>query len=59
MSYDYLDTRAIMKRSSPETGTLWVKALAPSRGLSPRYPRLRTAPCGEARGFAPDLLAKR
>jgi hypothetical protein len=32
---------------------------APSRGLSPRYTRLRTAPCGEARGFATDLLARR
>src|SRR5206468_5649809 len=31
---------------------------APSRGLSPRYTRLRTAPCGEARGFAPDRLAQ-
>src|SRR5215510_7618046 len=31
---------------------------APSRGLSPRYTRLRTAPCGEARGFATDLLAR-
>ena len=31
---------------------------APSRGLSPRYTRLRTAPYGEARGFAPDLLAR-
>jgi len=32
---------------------------APSRGLSPRDTRLRTAPCGEARGCAPDLLARR
>ena len=32
---------------------------AQSRGLPSRYPRLRTAPCGEARGFAPDLLARR
>ena len=32
---------------------------APSRGLPSRYPRLRTAPYGEARGFAPDLLARR
>jgi hypothetical protein len=32
---------------------------APSRGLSPRDTRLRTAPYGEARGFAPDLLARR
>src|SRR5713101_1780211 len=32
---------------------------APSRGLSPRYTRLRTAPYGEARGFAPDRLARR
>jgi hypothetical protein len=32
---------------------------AQSRGLPPRYTRLRTAPCGEARGFAPDRLAKR
>ena len=31
---------------------------APSRGLSPRYTRLRTAPGGEARGFATDLLAR-
>jgi len=31
---------------------------APSRGLSPRDTRLRTAPCGEARGCAPDLLAR-
>src|SRR5215510_6052728 len=31
---------------------------APSRGLFPRYPRLRTAPYGEARGFATDLLAR-
>jgi hypothetical protein len=31
---------------------------APSRGLSPRYTRLRTAPCGEARGFTTDLLAR-
>ncbi len=31
---------------------------AQSRGLSPRYTRLRTAPCGEARGFATDLLAR-
>jgi len=32
---------------------------AQSRGLSPRYTRLRTAPYGEARGFATDRLAKR
>jgi hypothetical protein len=32
---------------------------APSRGLPSRYTRLRTAPCGEARGFATDLLARR
>ena len=32
---------------------------AQSRGLPSRYTRLRTAPCGEARGFAPDLLARR
>jgi hypothetical protein len=32
---------------------------AQSRGLSPRYTRLRTAPCGEARGFATDRLARR
>ena len=32
---------------------------AQSRGLSSRYTRLRTAPCGEARGFATDLLARR
>jgi hypothetical protein len=31
---------------------------APSRGLSPRSTRLRTAPDGEARGFAPDRLAR-
>src|SRR2546422_9195464 len=31
---------------------------AQSRGLRPRYTRLRTAPCGEARGFATDLLAR-
>ena len=31
---------------------------AQSRGLSSRYTRLRTAPCGEARGFATDLLAR-
>ena len=31
---------------------------AQSRGLSPRYTRLRTAPYGEARGFATDLLAR-
>ena len=31
---------------------------APSRGLPSRYPRLRTAPYGEARGFATDLLAR-
>ena len=31
---------------------------APSRGLPSRYPRLRTAPYGEARGFAPDRLAR-
>ena len=30
---------------------------AQSRGLCPRYTRLRTAPYGEARGFATDLLA--
>src|SRR5712691_4604998 len=32
---------------------------APSRGLPSRYTRLRTAPYGEARGFATDLLARR
>ena len=32
---------------------------APSRGLPSRYTRLRTAPYGEARGFAPDRLARR
>ena len=32
---------------------------APSRGLPARYPRLRTAPYGEARGFATDRLARR
>jgi len=32
---------------------------AQSRGLRPRYTRLRTAPCGEARGFATDRLARR
>ena|SRR6266568_8678594 len=32
---------------------------AQSRGLPSRYPRLRTAPYGEARGFATDLLARR
>jgi hypothetical protein len=32
---------------------------APSRGLSPRDTRLRTASYGEARGFAPDRLARR
>jgi len=31
---------------------------APSRGLPSRYTRLRTAPCGEARGCATDLLAR-
>ena len=31
---------------------------APSRGLSPRYTRLRTAPYGEARGVTTDLLAR-
>ena len=31
---------------------------APSRGLSPRYTRLRTAPYGEARGVTPDRLAR-
>jgi hypothetical protein len=31
---------------------------AQSRGLPARYTRLRTAPCGEARGFATDLLAR-
>ena len=31
---------------------------APSRGLPSRYSRLRTAPCGEAREFATDLLAR-
>src|SRR5712692_7579625 len=30
---------------------------APSRGLPSRYPRLRTAPYGEARGFTTDRLA--
>jgi hypothetical protein len=32
---------------------------AQSRGLRPRYTRLRTAPCGEARGCATDRLARR
>ncbi len=32
---------------------------AQSRGLHPRYTRLRTAPDGEARGFATDRLARR
>ena len=32
---------------------------APSRGLPSRSTRLRTAPYGEARGFATDLLARR
>jgi len=32
---------------------------AQSRGLPSRCPRLRMAPCGEARGFATDLLARR
>jgi hypothetical protein len=32
---------------------------AQSRGLRPRYPRLRTAPYGEARGIATDRLARR
>ena len=31
---------------------------AQSRGLPSRYTRLRTAPYGEARGFATDLLAR-
>jgi hypothetical protein len=31
---------------------------ARSRGLHPRYTRLRTPPCGDARGFATDLLAR-
>jgi hypothetical protein len=31
---------------------------APYRGLPARYPRLRPAPCGEARGCAPDRLAR-
>src|SRR5712692_3389599 len=31
---------------------------APSHGLYPHYTRLRTPPCGDARGFAPDLLAR-
>ena len=31
---------------------------APSRGLPSRYPRLHTPPCRDARGFAPDLLAR-
>jgi len=31
---------------------------AQSRGLSSRYTRLHTAPYGEARGFATDLLAR-
>jgi hypothetical protein len=31
---------------------------AQSRGLHPRYTRLRTAPCGEVRGFATDRLAR-
>ena len=39
--------------SGPKSGK------APSRGLSPRDTRLRTAPYGEARGFATDLLARR
>ena len=32
---------------------------APSRGLPSRDARLRTDPCGEARGFATDRLARR
>jgi len=32
---------------------------AQSHGLHPRYTRLRTPPCGDARGFAPALLARR
>jgi hypothetical protein len=32
---------------------------APSRSLSSRYPRLRTAPYEAARGFATELLARR
>src|SRR5262249_2117472 len=32
---------------------------AQSRGLHPRYTRLRTPPCGDARGFTPDVLARR
>jgi hypothetical protein len=31
---------------------------AQSRGLFPRSTRLRTAPYGEARGFATDLFAR-
>jgi hypothetical protein len=31
---------------------------AQSHGLHPRYTRLRTPPCGDARGFATDLLAR-
>jgi hypothetical protein len=31
---------------------------AQSHGLRPRYTRLRTPPCGDARGFATDLLAR-
>ena len=31
---------------------------ARSHGLRPRYTRLRTPPCGDARGFATDLLAR-
>jgi len=32
---------------------------APSHGLRPRYTRLRTPPCGDARGCATDRLARR
>ena len=32
---------------------------AQSHGLHPRYTQLRTPPCGDARGFATDLLARR
>ena len=31
---------------------------APSHGLYPHDTRLRTPPCSDARGFAPDLLAR-
>ena len=43
------------KPSAPHNATHFG---APSRGLSPRYTRLRTAPYGEARRVATDLLAR-